>query len=58
MRWALRGKGKRGGCRIIYFWDEPTETFFMLYTYRKSDQDDLTAQQLRVVRRLVQEEFG
>jgi mRNA-degrading endonuclease RelE of RelBE toxin-antitoxin system len=27
IRWALKGKGKRGGCRIIYYWDEPSETF-------------------------------
>jgi mRNA-degrading endonuclease RelE of RelBE toxin-antitoxin system len=58
IRWSLKGKGKRGGCRIIYYWDEPSETFYMLYTYRKSDQEDLTAQQLRALSRLVREEFG
>jgi hypothetical protein len=58
IRWALPGQGKRGGCRIIYFWDERSETFFMLYAYRKSEQDDLTPRQLRVLKRLVQEELG
>jgi hypothetical protein len=53
----LPGKGKRGGARIIYFWDEPSETFYMLYAYRKSEREDLTAQQLRVLRRVVREEF-
>ena len=57
-RWSLKGEGKRGGCRMIYYWDEPTETFYMLYVYRKSRQEDLTAQQLRLLRRLVHEEFG
>ena len=57
IRWAPSGRGKRGGLRVIYFWDEVSETFYMLYVYPKNDQEDLTAQQLRVLRRLVREEF-
>jgi hypothetical protein len=30
----------------------------MLLIYAKSEQDDLTPAQLRILRRLVQEEFG
>jgi hypothetical protein len=58
LRWAGAGRGKRGGLRIIYFWDEASETFFMLYVYSKNDLEDLTVQQLRVLSRLVREEFG
>jgi mRNA-degrading endonuclease RelE of RelBE toxin-antitoxin system len=58
IRWSSGGQGKRGGCRVIYNWDEPTETFYLLYAYGKSERDDLTAQQLRVLSRLVREEFG
>ena len=58
IRWSLSGRGKRGGLRIIYFWDEASETFYMLIAYPKNEQEDLTAQQLRVLRRLVREEFG
>lgn len=58
IRWALAGRGKRGGCRIIYFWDEPTETFYMLYAYGKNMQEDLTTGQLRILSRLVREEFS
>jgi hypothetical protein len=57
LRWSLEGKGKRGGCRIIYYWDEPSETYYMLYAYSKSERDDLTASQLRILSRLVREEF-
>lgn len=57
MRWAVKGRGKRGGIRIIYFWDEPSETFYLLYAYRKNDREDLTPQQLRVFAALVREEF-
>ncbi len=58
VRWSLPGRGKRGGLRLLYFWDEASETFYMLYAYPKSEQEDLTVQQLRVLRRLVSEEFG
>jgi len=58
LRWSLKGKGKRGGIRVIYFWDEGSETFYMLYIYRKSAQEDLTAQQRKTLSRLIREEFG
>jgi mRNA-degrading endonuclease RelE of RelBE toxin-antitoxin system len=58
LRWSRKGMGKRGGFRVVYFWDEPSETFYLLYVYRKNEQEDLTARQLRVLSRLVREEFG
>lgn len=58
LRWSLKGMGKRGGARVIYFWDQPSETFYMLYAYTKSEQEDLTTGQLKVLRQLVREEFG
>ena len=58
LRWALAGQGKRGGCRIIDFWHQASETFFMLYAYRKSRRQELTSHQLRTLNRLVREELG
>jgi mRNA-degrading endonuclease RelE of RelBE toxin-antitoxin system len=57
IRWSVKGKGKRGGCRLIYYWDVGTETFFMLSAFRKNRQEDLTMLQLRHLTRLVREEF-
>jgi hypothetical protein len=57
IRWGARGSGKRGGNRIIYFWDRELATFYMLFAYPKTVQDDLTAQQLRTLRRIVREEL-
>jgi hypothetical protein len=58
MRWALSGAGKRGGLRVIYYWDEASETFYLLYVYRKSAKDDLTPNQIRTLAKLVREEFS
>lgn len=57
LRWGLAGRGKRGGARLIYYWDKPTETFYMLYAYTKQEQGDLTADQVKVLGRLVRKEF-
>jgi hypothetical protein len=57
LRWARPGAGKRGGARVIYYWHEPSETYYMLYAYLKGQQEDLSAQQIRLLRRLVREEF-
>jgi mRNA-degrading endonuclease RelE of RelBE toxin-antitoxin system len=58
IRWSVQGRGKRGGIRVIYYWHEPSETFYLLYVYRKNEREDISAQQLRVLRRLVRDEFG
>jgi mRNA-degrading endonuclease RelE of RelBE toxin-antitoxin system len=57
VRWARTGGGKRGGVRIIYFWASVEGAFYMLYAYTKSEQGDFTPAQVRVLRRLVREEF-
>ncbi len=58
LRWGARGRGKRGGVRVIYYWHPGEQSLYMLLIYGKSEQDDLTPTQLRVLRRLMQEEFG
>jgi hypothetical protein len=57
-RWAGEEAGKRGGLRVLYLWDETTETFYMLYVYRKNKQEDVSTHQPRVLTGLVREEFG
>lgn len=49
--------GKRGGLRVIYFWEAKSETFYLLMVYRKNDQEDLTPKQVTTLQRLVKEEF-
>jgi len=57
VRWAPRGVGKRGGVRVIYFWRPIDQVFYMLFAYAKTDQGDLTPDQLRVLARVVREEL-
>jgi mRNA-degrading endonuclease RelE of RelBE toxin-antitoxin system len=58
LRWGGKGHGKRGGYRLIYYWDPRSETFYMLFVYPKNEQEDLTAHQRKVLAQLVRKEFG
>lgn len=57
LRWAVPGRGKRGGVRVIYYWDKGSDSIYMLFIYPKQKQEDLTSAQLKVLSRLVREEF-
>ena len=58
VRWNSRGRGKRGGVRVIYFWVVSRQMLLMLLVYGKNEQDDLTAEQRRILRRVVEEELS
>lgn len=59
IRWSQqrRGKGKRGGVRVIYYWYTAGSSIYMLLAYSKDERDDLSAAQKKVLARLVKEEF-
>ena len=57
LRWGTRGRGKRGGLRLVYYWAPREQAFYMLYVYAKNEQSDLTPAQVKVLRRVVREEF-
>jgi mRNA-degrading endonuclease RelE of RelBE toxin-antitoxin system len=50
-RWAGSGRGKRGGLRVVYYWWVSRNRISMLTIYPKSEQDDLTAEQLKQLRK-------
>jgi len=57
LRWSAGGHGKSGGIRVIYYWLVPRDAILLLYAYPKSEQDDLTAEQLRQIRKVVEREY-
>lgn len=57
LRWALPGRGKSGGARIIYYWVVDKNTILMLYAYAKNELSDLTPKQVESLRKVVEEEF-
>ncbi|MBI5731260.1 MAG: type II toxin-antitoxin system RelE/ParE family toxin [Ignavibacteriales bacterium] len=57
IRWSIPGKGKSGGVRIIYYWAKAKEIILMLLMYSKNEQDDLSNEQLKMLKSLVEKEF-
>jgi len=57
LRWSAGGHGKRGGIRVIYYWFMSKDTLLLLFVYSKSEQDDLTSQQLRQLRKIIEREY-
>ena len=45
IRVASKGKGKRGGSRVIYYFLDEKRRFYLLTIYGKSEVLDLTADQ-------------
>ena len=57
LRWAAAGKGKRGGSRVIYYWAVTQGQLLMLLIYSKSEREDLTREQLKTLKKIVEEEY-
>ena len=52
IRWAAKGKGKRGGVRVIYYVVDEAEQIRLLLIYRKGIQDDLTKEQKKLLKEI------
>ena len=58
LRYKAKGKGKRGGIRVVYYYLTEDEKIFMLYAYPKGRKDDLNAKELKMLRAIVKEELS
>jgi len=55
LRWAGIGRGKRGGLRVIYYWQTADDQIWLLLAYAKSEREDLSRDEIKQLKRLVQE---
>lgn len=52
-----RGKGKRGGLRVIYFWWKSGRQFWLFTLYDKDEMDDLPPDAKRALKGMLQLEL-
>ena len=52
LRWAAKGKGKRGGARIIYIYVVIAARVYLIRCYAKNVQTDLTPDEKKEVRQI------
>ncbi len=55
IRQTAKGKGKRGGARVIYYFAAKNQEIYMLDIYAKNEQTDLSREQIRELKSLVEE---
>lgn len=58
IRWALDGRGKSGGVRVIYYWFTARGIILLLFMYPKNVQDNLTQDQLKQLKKIIEEEYN
>lgn len=54
---ARRGKGKRGGLRVIYYWWNPGFQFWLFTLYDKDEMADLTPRQRGELKAMIKNEL-
>jgi len=61
LRWALEGRGKRGGARVIYFFHNEELPLFIFTMYAKNVQSDLSdagRNELKRITKSIVESYG
>ncbi|PZW61727.1 hypothetical protein F475_02561 [Pseudomonas sp. URMO17WK12:I6] len=53
-----RGKGKRSGLRVIYYWWSGFDQFWLFTLYSKNEQDDLSPSQKKLFRQTLDREIN
>lgn len=52
-----RGKGKRGGLRVIYYWWHAGSQFWLFTIYDKDEMTDLTKAQRETLKQMIRNEL-
>jgi hypothetical protein len=52
-----RGKGKRGGLRVIYYWWDAGLQFWLFTIYDKDEKSDLTKAQRETLKQIIKKEL-
>lgn len=53
LRWALPGKGKRGGARVIYYFHNERWPVFLLAAYGKNEKANLSQAERNAMAKLI-----
>lgn len=54
---ARRGKGRRGGLRVIYYWWRPGAQFWLYTLYDKDEMTDLTPKHCKALKAMLKAEL-
>ena len=52
-----RGKGKRGGLRVIYYWWDTGSQFWLFTVFDKDEMSDLTSTERKALKEMIKHEL-
>jgi mRNA-degrading endonuclease RelE of RelBE toxin-antitoxin system len=55
LRWPAKSQGKRGGARVIYYFRDLNMPAYLLALYAKGEKIDLSAQELALIAKKIDE---
>ena len=55
LRWNMGAKGKRGGIRIIYYFELKKSHIYLMTLYSKNEMTDLSAKEKKLLKQLLEE---
>lgn len=55
LRWGARGRGKRGGLRIIYYYVTAEGQILLLHLYAKNEMEDLPPSAIKELKQCVEQ---
>lgn len=55
LRWNMGNKGKRGGVRIIYYFELKKSHIYLMTLYSKNEMTDLSAKEKKLLKQLLEE---
>lgn len=53
IRWAIQGKGKSGGIRVIYYYINTKGEIYLLLAYPKNERENLSYEQKAQLRKVI-----
>jgi mRNA-degrading endonuclease RelE of RelBE toxin-antitoxin system len=53
-RWGAKGKGKRGGARVIYYYGGDHMPIFLIAIYAKNEKSDMTGAEKKAAKKFVE----
>ncbi len=55
LRWKLNNQGKRGGIRVIYYWQVSADQIYLITLYAKNEMSDLSMKEKRILKQLLED---
>ncbi len=55
LRWSIDGRGKRGGVRVIYYWQVAEDQIYFFTLYAKNEIADLSINERKALKKMLED---